>query len=208
MEKAFDISMIASFVPTLLGYLPVTLYILAVSLLFGFLLGLLLALPASIAFRLESVCEAVYLFFRGTPIMVQLFIVFYGIPALTALAGIDTSKMDSLYAYRHVCAEQRGKSGGNHQGRCEQRRPRAGGGGVQHRAERGQTFRRIILPQALVHFPNIGNMVIGFLKDTSLAFSIGVMDMSGRGQTLITSSNHSLEVYISLSVLYYACPFI
>lgn len=39
MEKAFDISMIASFVPTLLGYLPVTLYILAVSLLFGFLLG-------------------------------------------------------------------------------------------------------------------------------------------------------------------------
>lgn len=50
MEKAFDISMIASFVPTLLGYLPVTLYILAVSLLFGFLLGLLLALPASIAF--------------------------------------------------------------------------------------------------------------------------------------------------------------
>ncbi|UTQ10193.1 ABC transporter permease subunit [Bacillus amyloliquefaciens] len=48
--------------------------------------------------RFESVCEAVYLFFRGTPIMVQLFIVFYGIPALTALAGIDTSKMDPLYA--------------------------------------------------------------------------------------------------------------
>lgn len=53
-------------------------------------------------------------------------------------------------------------------------------------------------------FPNMGNMVISSLKDTSLAFSIGVMDMSGRGQTLITSSNHSLEVYIALSIVYYA----
>ncbi len=50
MEKAFDISMIASFVPTLLGYLPVTLYILAVSLLFGFLLGSLWRRSASIVF--------------------------------------------------------------------------------------------------------------------------------------------------------------
>lgn len=40
MEKAFDISMIADFVPTLIGYLPVTLYILTLSLLFGFVLGL------------------------------------------------------------------------------------------------------------------------------------------------------------------------
>lgn len=67
-----------------------------------------------------------------------------------------------------------------------------------------QTFLRIILPQALYQaLPNFGNLVIGYLKDTSLAFSIGVMDMSGRGQTLITLSNHALEVYISLSIIYY-----
>jgi L-cystine transport system permease protein len=41
------------------------------------------------------------------------------------------------------------------------------------------------------------------LKDTSLAFSIGVMDMVGRGQTLISSTSHALEVYISLSIVYY-----
>lgn len=99
MEKAFDISMIASFVPTLLGYLPVTLYILAVSLLFGFLLGLLLALLRIYRIPVLNQFAKLYIsFFRGTPIMVQLFIVFYGIPALTALAGIDTSKMDPLYA--------------------------------------------------------------------------------------------------------------
>lgn len=77
MEKAFDISMIASFVPTLLGYLPVTLYILAVSLLFGFLLGLLLALPRIYRIPVLNQFAKLYIsFFRGTPIMVQLFIVF------------------------------------------------------------------------------------------------------------------------------------
>ncbi|APA04179.1 MULTISPECIES: amino acid ABC transporter permease [Bacillus amyloliquefaciens group] len=207
MEKAFDISMIASFVPTLLGYLPVTLYILAVSLLFGFLLGLLLALPRIYRIPVLNQFAKLYIsFFRGTPIMVQLFIVFYGIPALTALAGIDTSKMDSLYAaiatYALSSAARaaeiiRGGVNSVDRGQAE--------AAFSIGLNGGQTFRRIILPQALVQaFPNIGNMVIGFLKDTSLAFSIGVMDMSGRGQTLITSSNHSLEVYISLSVLYYA----
>lgn len=45
MEKAFDMNMIGDFVPTLTAYLPVTLYILTLSLLFGFVLGLFLALP-------------------------------------------------------------------------------------------------------------------------------------------------------------------
>lgn len=84
MEKAFDISMIADFVPTLIGYLPVTLYILTLSLLFGFVLGLFLALPRIYNFPIVNQFARVYIsFFRGTPVMVQLFIVFYGIPALT-----------------------------------------------------------------------------------------------------------------------------
>lgn len=38
MDKAFDVKMIADFIPTLAGYLPITLYILALSLIFGFIL--------------------------------------------------------------------------------------------------------------------------------------------------------------------------
>lgn len=45
MDKAFDVKMIADFIPTLAGYLPITLYILALSLIFGFILGVLLSLP-------------------------------------------------------------------------------------------------------------------------------------------------------------------
>ncbi|MGG0902009.1 sulfur-containing amino acid ABC transporter permease TcyL [Bacillus subtilis] len=207
MEKAFDMNMIGDFVPTLTAYLPVTLYILTLSLLFGFVLGLFLALPRIYNIPIVNQLAKVYIsFFRGTPIMVQLFIVFYGIPALTGLIGIDTSKMDPLYAAVATYALSNAAAAAEI--------IRAGVGSV----DKGQTeaaysiglsgsqaFRRIVLPQALVQaFPNMGNMVISSLKDTSLAFSIGVMDMFGRGQTLITSSNHSLEVYIALSIVYYA----
>ncbi|WMW44419.1 sulfur-containing amino acid ABC transporter permease TcyL [Bacillus subtilis] len=207
MEKAFDKNMIGDFVPTLTAYLPVTLYILTLSLLFGFVLGLFLALPRIYNMPIVNQLAKVYIsFFRGTPIMVQLFIVFYGIPALTGLIGIDTSKMDPFYAAVATYALSNAAAAAEI--------IRAGVGSV----DKGQTeaaysiglsgsqaFRRIVLPQALVQaFPNMGNMVISSLKDTSLAFSIGVMDMSGRGQTLITSSNHSLEVYIALSIVYYA----
>ncbi|MBU8805546.1 sulfur-containing amino acid ABC transporter permease TcyL [Bacillus subtilis] len=207
MEKAFDMNMIGDFVSTLTAYLPVTLYILTLSLLFGFVIGLFLALPRIYNIPIVNQLAKVYIsFFRGTPIMVQLFIVFYGIPALTGLIGIDTSKMDPFYAAVATYALSNAAAAAEI--------IRAGVGSV----DKGQTeaaysiglsgsqaFRRIVLPQALVQaFPNMGNMVISSLKDTSLAFSIGVMDMSGRGQTLITSSNHSLEVYIALSIVYYA----
>lgn len=207
MENAFDMNMIGDFVPTLSAYLPVTLYILTLSLFFGFVLGLFLALPRIYNIPIVNQLAKVYIsFFRGTPIMVQLFIVFYGIPALTGLIGIDTSKMDPFYAAVATYALSNAAAAAEI--------IRAGVGSV----DKGQTeaaysiglsgsqaFRRIVLPQALVQaFPNMGNMVISSLKDTSLAFSIGVMDMSGRGQTLITSSNHSLEVYIALSIVYYA----
>ena len=45
--------------------------------------------------------------------------------------------------------------------------------------------------------------MISSLKDTSLAFSIGVMDMVGRGETLIASTTRAFEIYVALSIVYY-----
>lgn len=67
-----------------------------------------------------------------------------------------------------------------------------------------QNFYRIVFPQAFrVALPNIANASISSLKDTSLAFSIGVMDMMGRGETLISATMHAVEIYISLAIIYY-----
>ncbi|KID20316.1 ABC transporter permease subunit, partial [Listeria monocytogenes] len=89
----------ADFIPTLAGYLLTTLYIIALSLIFGFILGVLLLLPRIYKAPILDQFASVYIsFFRGTPFMVELFIVFYGIPALSSVFGIDLSQMEPLYA--------------------------------------------------------------------------------------------------------------
>ncbi|MFD0692967.1 amino acid ABC transporter permease [Paenibacillus sp. GCM10027628] len=206
MGKSFDITLVATFLPKLLYYLPLTLLILVASLTLGFILGLLIALTRLYRVPVLNQISIVYVsFMRGTPIIIQLFLVFYGLPMLLKLVNVDISRWDPIYfviiTYGLSIAAFKSEN------------IRAAVNSV----DRGQTeaayavgmtgpqsFFRIVVPQALlIAFPNFANSVIGFLKDTSLAFTIGVMDMMGRGETLIAATAHTLEVYISLTIIYY-----
>jgi L-cystine transport system permease protein len=206
MGKAFDPLLIIEFIPTLIHYLGVTLQILATSILLGLIIGIAAAIPR--LFKIPFLNQLVILyvsFIRGTPILIQLFLVFYGLPALLIFVNIDISRMEAIYFVIITYAISNGA------GFAEIFR------GAIRAVDYGQTeaaysvgmtssqnFFRIVLPQAIrIAFPNMANSVIGSLKDTSLAFTIGVMDMMGRGDTLIASTAHALEVYISLSVIYY-----
>ncbi|NOU86156.1 ABC transporter permease subunit [Paenibacillus sp. LMG 31460] len=206
MGKSFDITLVAEFLPKLLYYLPLTLLILVASLTLGLILGTLIAITRLYRIPVLSQLSIVYVsFIRGTPILIQLFLVFYGLPMLLEIIDINISRWDPIYfviiTYGLSIAAFKSEN------------IRAAVNAV----DRGQTeaayavgmtgkqsFSRIVVPQALlIAFPNFANSVIGFLKDTSLAFSIGVMDMMGRGQTLIAATAHTLEVYISLTIIYY-----
>jgi len=206
MGKSFDITLVAEFLPKLIYYLPLTLLILVSSLALGLVLGTLIAITRLYRIPVLSQLSIVYVsFIRGTPILIQLFLVFYGLPMLLEIIHINISRWDPIYfviiTYGFSIAAFKSEN------------IRAAVNAV----DRGQTeaayavgmtgkqsFSRIVVPQALlIAFPNFANSVIGFLKDTSLAFSIGVMDMMGRGQTLIAATAHTLEVYISLTIIYY-----
>ncbi|MBO9600453.1 MAG: ABC transporter permease subunit, partial [Cohnella sp.] len=66
-----------------------------------------------------------------------------------------------------------------------------------------QAFSRIVFPQALaISVPILANLVIATLKDTSLAFSLGVMELTGKSQTLFTVSRHMIESYLALALIY------
>lgn len=68
-----------------------------------------------------------------------------------------------------------------------------------------QILARVIAPQAfLVALPDFGTLLLVALKSTSLAFSVGVMDMVGRGQALSAYTMRSFEVFLALSFIYYA----
>lgn len=207
MGKAFDIMLIFEFIPTLFHYLGVTLQILVASIFLGLVLGIAAAVPRLFKIPLLNQLVIIYVsFIRGTPILIQLFLVFYGLPAvLMLLFNIDITRMEAIYfvIITYAISNAAGFSEifraairGVDYGQTEA----AYSVGMTSR----QNFFRIVLPQAVrIAFPNMANSVIGSLKDTSLAFTIGVMDMMGRGDTLIAATAHALEVYLSLSIIYY-----
>lgn len=206
MGKVFDPSLIIEFIPTLVKYLGITLEILVASIILGTIIGIVAAIPKLFHIPILKQIVTLYIsFIRGTPIIIQLFLVFYGLPAILSLINIDITRMDALFfviityslSNGAIFAEIfRGAISAVEFGQTE--------AAYSIGMTPFQNFIRIIFPQAIrVAFPNIANTVIGSLKDTSLAFTIGVMDMMGRGETIIAATAHALEVYIALSVIYY-----
>ncbi|QGQ45982.1 amino acid ABC transporter permease [Metabacillus sediminilitoris] len=206
MGKPFDSALIWGFLPTLVPYLVVTLQILAVSIVLGIIIGVVAAIPRLFRIPILSQVVIIYVsFIRGTPILIQMFLVFYGVPALLLLFNIDVSKVDPIYFVMITYALSNGAVFSEiFRGAVQSIDYGQSEAAYSVGMSDSQNFFRIVLPQAIgVAFPNIANSVIGALKDTSLAFTIGVMDLVGRGETLIASTAHALEVYISLSIIYY-----
>ncbi|WP_231784895.1 MULTISPECIES: amino acid ABC transporter permease [Lysinibacillus] len=206
MGNDFDWMLIANVLPILLQYLPVTLEILFFSIVFGLLFGFVAAIPKLLQIPILKQMVTIYIsFIRGTPILIQLFLVFYGVPALLKMIHIDVTRMDAIYFVIITYTFSNAASFAEifraailtiDRGQLE--------AAYAVGLNRAQAFLRIILPQALrIAFPNMANTMVSSLKDTSLAFSIGVMDMVGRGETLIASTTRALEIYLALSVVYY-----
>lgn len=211
MNRRFDMTYVFDFIPKLLAYLNITLLIVGSSILLGLIIGMLVALPRLYNVPVLKRVSQVYVsFFRGTPILIQLFLIYYGLPTILQWINIDISRVAVLYfvilAYAlnsgaFVSEMIRASVSAVDRGQIE---------AAQSIGMSGyQTFTRIILPQALaISIPLFGNLVIGNLKDTSLAFTLGVMEMTGRSQTLGTATQHFVETYIALSLIYFVISMI
>ena len=74
-----------------------------------------------------------------------------------------------------------------------------------------QAFKRIILPQAfVVSIPNLGNSFISLLKEGSLAYTIGLIDLMGKGNMIISMNfgGYAIETYIAQAIIYWVLTFI
>lgn len=205
MGHPFDISYLWEFIPKLLPYLKITLFIVASSVLLGLVVGFLVALPRLYNIPVLKRVSAVYVsFFRGTPILIQLFLIYYGLPEILKLIHLDVSKWNvlifviltyTLNSAAFISEIIRAAVNGVDRGQVE--------AAYSIGMTGYQAFTRIIAPQALaISVPIFANTVIALLKDTSLAFSLGVMDITGKSQTLGTATQHFIEVYIDLSLIY------
>ena len=135
--------------------------------------------------------------FRGTPLLVQLFVVFYGLPSVGILiepfpaAVLVFSLNEGAYCAEIVRAALEAVPVGQLEaGYCT---------GMSYI----QTMRRIILPQAMrTAFPSLANSVIAMVKDTSLAANITVTEMFMATQRIVARTYEPLALYIEVGLIY------
>ena len=158
--------------------------------------------------KLLSPVVKVYIsFIRSTPLLLQLFLVYFALPQLLLFVHIDINHFSRLFFVILAFTL--------HTGAYLSEIIRAGYQSVDYRQIEaglsiGLTYPRIlkeiILPQALRNsIPNLTTQIIELVKDTSLAFTIGIIDMMGQVK-LIIGNNYGLgmlEVYIVISVVYW-----
>ena len=217
MANLFDFKLVFTQIPDLLRYLPVTLELSVISMLIGIILGLILAI---IKIRQVPVLKHIAIFFisliRGTPILVQLYIAYFGIPMFfkwfNAKNGTDFKVAEvSGFVYAVIAL-------GINQSAYNAEFIRAallsvGEGQIEAASALGMTYlqalRRIILPEAItVALPSLGNSFISVIKGTSLAFTCAVVEMTAQGKILGGRTYRYFEVYVSLAIIYWVITII
>ncbi|WP_332816470.1 amino acid ABC transporter permease [Ramlibacter sp.] len=186
--------------PQLLHGALVTVEITAVSLLLGCVLGLLIGIGRlnprrRIVYRL---CTAYVAAIRGTPLLVQLFIWFFGLPQFGIMLPAFACGMMGLgiYSASYVSEIVRGAIQSVDRGQMEAARSIG--------LSAGQAMRSVILPQAVVRMiPPLGNEFIALIKNSALVSLLTIHDLMHEGQKIISVSYRSLEVYLAIAVIYF-----
>ena len=195
----FDMNLVVNSFPLLLIGAGVTIQITVLSTAIGFVIGLVVGVARISHLRPLRLLAEVYVeFFRGTPLLVQIFLFYFALPVITG------QRIDPFIAAISAC--------GINSGAYVAEIFRAGIQSVdegQMEAGRSlgmtwlQTMRYIIVPQAFKRvIPPLGNEFIAMLKDSSLVSVIGFEELTRRGQLIIAKTYGSFEIWMSVAVIY------
>ncbi len=165
-------------------------------------LGVLIGLPAALARVyggnwLRRIAVAYIELFRGTPLLVQLFVVYYGLPDL----GLTLSRLAAAFVTL-------GLNSGAYQAEYFRGAIQAVGSGQMTAARaigmtKMQAIRYIILPQALrLAIPAWSNEAISMVKYTSVVFLIAVPDLMGKAKILAGRYFNPIEIYLTVALMY------
>ena len=194
---------------TLLWGALVTIMLTAFSVFFGIIGGTLLAIASISDFKPLGWLARIYVdFFRGTPLLVQLFMIYFGIPSLLQGIGLDVS-------FNRFAAAVLGLSLNSAAYLAEIIR-----GGIQS-IDTGQweasqsmgmswlqTMRYVIFPQAFRRMlPPLGNEFITMIKDTSLVAIIGFEELFRQGQLMVATTYRAFEIYAAVALIYLVLTF-
>ncbi|MBP5972152.1 ABC transporter permease subunit [Brasilonema sp. CT11] len=199
-----SLSIILKSVPVLLRGALVTLELTALSVLLGMIGGSLIGivrLQASVPLR--WIARAYVDFFRGTPLLVQIFMIYFGLPAVAQNFGFtfNLNRLAaavialSLNSAAYIAEIVRAGIQSIEPGQTEASQS-LGLSSVQ-------TMRYVIFPQAQRRIlPPLGNQFISLLKDTSLVAVIGFEELFRKGQLIVAENYRSFEIYATVALVY------
>lgn len=190
----------SSTLPMLVALAKVTIPLTLISFACGLTIAIVTAIARLSGVKILRLIFGAYVWiFRGTPLLVQLFIVFYGLPAVgvtleTWTAAVIAFSLNvGAYASESVRASILSVPRG-------QREAAMSLGMTQ-----AQILRRIIAPQAVrISLPPLSNTLIGLVKDTSLAASITMVDMFMVAQRIAARTFEPLLLYVLAALIYLA----
>jgi His/Glu/Gln/Arg/opine family amino acid ABC transporter permease subunit len=199
--------------PALLEGTLVTLELVASALLIGFALALPLALMrVSRRWWLRSPAAAYIFCFRGTPLLVQIFLIYYGLGQFPA---VQESPLWPLLREPHWCAitaftlNTAAYTAEILRGGIQT----VPAGEVEAAMALGMSrvlrFRRIVFPRAFrLALPAYGNEVILLLKASSLASTITILELTGTARTIIARTFAPIELFVAAGLIYLALTFV
>ena len=185
--------------PVMLKGVAYTLLFAVGAMVGGLILGFLLAIARILPSKLISTPAAVYVsLIRGTPLLVQIFVIYYGLPSI----GIEFSATSagilalSLNAGAYLSESIRGAIVGVSRGQWSA----SASLGLNY----AQTLRYIVVPQAMrVAVPSMSNTLISLIKDTSLVSVITVTELMLATKEVIATSFRPLPLYIAAAGVYW-----
>ncbi|RLE93128.1 MAG: amino acid ABC transporter permease [Thermoprotei archaeon] len=190
---------IIEILPFLLQGLWMTIYVSFASFALGFLLAVLFAPLRIFAKEIADPPITAYVeVFRGTPVLVQLLFIYFGLPSLgikldPVLAGIVALGLNSA-AYQSEIFRSALKAIPNEQVLAAES---LGLSNIQ-------IYRYVILPQALrVAVPSLINEIVALIKESSLVSIIGVAELTRRGEYLVAITFKPLEVFTAVALVYF-----
>ncbi|WP_210611335.1 amino acid ABC transporter permease [Priestia flexa] len=189
----------SSLYPMIEGAIQYTIPLTLISFILGLILAILTALGRLSSIKIFNIIARVYVsLIRGTPLLVQLFIIFYGLPTLDitidpfVAAVIGFSLNVGAYASEIIRAAILSIPKGQWEA------------GYSIGMTYTQALKRIILPQAArVSIPPLSNSFISLIKDTSLASLILVTEMFRRAQEIAATNYEFLLLYTEAALLYW-----
>ncbi|MCH4169213.1 MAG: amino acid ABC transporter permease [Streptococcaceae bacterium] len=197
-----DLGYLVQAITEIIPFIPVTLLISVSAMFFAIILGIIMALLRRQNNKIIASLAGLYVsLFRGFPTVVQLFIVYFGLPqifpAFNSLSAMYAVIITFSFKESSYLTEIfRAGLDSVDQGQIE--------AGLAIGMKKWKIYQEVVFPQAIVNaLPGTTNTFVSLVKESSLAFTLGITELFAEGKLIASSNLRYFETYLAVGLIYW-----